>query len=164
MLKRELELVSEQAREYCTIVLNGATVMVTDGVVGAGGKKRIKECRPTMFATDQKAKASHEHLVQQKLGEGYADAESVSSASVAAKVEKTARKTERLLLRYGDADVPYGVVSSRFDTPGRRLDICLQLKVSSDDDEWPPEMLIRFSQLDIGAPGSSLHVRDERRN
>jgi predicted DNA-binding WGR domain protein len=162
MLKRELEIADGKSLAYCTIVLNETVLMVTDGAIGESGQKQIRDSRSTMFATKEKARDAYDKLVQQKLDGGYVDVEAPSGVKPTAK--KRAPKTDTWVLRYGDFDVPYHIVSARFDVTENKLDICIELEIAqADDDDWPPEILIRLTNLAMEAQNPSLHVRDEHK-
>jgi predicted DNA-binding WGR domain protein len=163
MRKRELEIADGKSLAYCTIVLNETVLMVTEGAIGESGQKQIRDSRSTMFATKQKAKDASDNLVRQKLDDGYVDVEKTSGVKPTAK--KRERKTETLVLRYGELDVPYHIVSAQFDVTDSKLDICIELEIAQeDDDDWPPEILIRLANLILEAQNPSLQVRDEHKN
>jgi predicted DNA-binding WGR domain protein len=163
MLKRELEIEDKRSVKYCTIVLNETVLMVTDGTIGKSGEKQIRDSRSTLFATKQKARDAYENLVQQKLDEGYVDVDEPSGVKPTAK--KPALKTETLVLRYGDSDIPYNVVSAQFDSTESKLDICVGLGIADKSSkEYPPEILIRIANLVIEGQNHSFQVRDEHRN
>lgn len=68
MAKRKLEFIGGKSKKFWTIQLHGTSHTVTYGRLGATGRTVTKD-----FDTKQKAKTSHDKLVQQKLDKGYVD-------------------------------------------------------------------------------------------
>jgi hypothetical protein len=66
-----------------------------------------------------------------------------------------------MVLFYEDAKVPYSVAEAQFDLSNDRLDIYIQLEIGNEEAKWPPEILIRFSNLEFDEQNQALHIFDE---
>jgi len=67
----------------------------------------------------------------------------------------------QIVLRSEGADVPYNLRFGHFDVADEKLDIVLELEIAdSDNEDSPPEILIRLANLEFRAQPSALHVRD----
>ena len=66
-----------------------------------------------------------------------------------------------IVFRATDTDVPYVVSCGHFDISDGKLDIDLELGIGdADNEEAPPEILIRLANLELPAQPGTLHVRD----
>ena len=66
-----------------------------------------------------------------------------------------------IVLRSEGADVPYNIRFGHFDVSDGKLDIALELEIADDDNEdAPPEILVRLANLGFPAQPGTLHVRD----
>jgi hypothetical protein len=67
----------------------------------------------------------------------------------------------RIVLRSAGEDVPYDVQSGHFDVADGQLDIALELEIADyDNEEAPPEIMIRLANLELPSQPATLHVRD----
>jgi hypothetical protein len=66
-----------------------------------------------------------------------------------------------ILLRATGADFLYNVSHGYFDDSDGRLDIALGLEIAdADNEEAPPEILVRLANLELPAKTGTLNVRD----
>jgi hypothetical protein len=66
-----------------------------------------------------------------------------------------------VVLRSGGEAVPYSIQSGHFDVSEEKIDVALELEIADvDNDESPPEVLIRLANLELPADSGTLHVRD----
>lgn len=69
MERRQLIFMDASSSKFWNIELNGSSHTVTYGRTGTNGQTKTKD-----FDSDEKAKASYDKLVKQKLAKGYSDA------------------------------------------------------------------------------------------
>jgi hypothetical protein len=67
----------------------------------------------------------------------------------------------QIVLSSKGADTPYVLRSGQFHISDGKLDIALELEISdADDEDNPPEILVRFANLHFHSSPSKIFVRD----
>jgi predicted DNA-binding WGR domain protein len=74
--KREFHFVSGSSSKFWTIELKGTEFEITYGKLGAAGRPQTKE-----FASEEKARAAAEKLIEEKMAKGYAEVSGVAGSS-----------------------------------------------------------------------------------
>ena len=66
----------------------------------------------------------------------------------------------QVFLRHEGGDVPYDVVAAQFDVNDGAFDFSLELECADkDNDDVPPEIMIRLTRMKVDDDGATLYVR-----